>query len=241
MPIEQYTAKKIQIKLFSHLHNLSLRWHLGRKTGEVLEVMNRGANSINGLMGYVLQTIAPAVFDIIVSVVFLSYMLNWYFGVIAIVAMFLYSRKQIRLTILCNHFILTIVWDVTGLTTVITDWENDARKRWNANYDEQISRSIDSLLNYETVKYYVAEQFEITNYVNRISIYQKDEFKSRMAYQLLDVVQTVIINISLLIGSLYCAYLVAYEGTLTPGQYVMFATYVFQIFYPFHSIGSFYK
>lgn len=127
------------------------------------------------------------------------------------------------------------------MTTMITDWENEIRKRLNENHDEQISRSIDSLLNYETVKYYVAEKFEVSNYINRVSESQKYEFKSSMGYQLLDAVQTVIINISLLIGSLYCAYLVAYEGSLTPGQYVMFATYIFQIFWPFHSIGSFYK
>lgn len=92
-PIEQYTSKQIQIKLFSHLHNLSLRWHHGRKTGEVLQTMNGGSRSINMLLKYILQVFLPAIFDIIVSVVFLSIMFNWYFGVLVIIAMCLYSRQ----------------------------------------------------------------------------------------------------------------------------------------------------
>lgn len=93
--IQQYTTREIEVELFAHLHSLSLRWHLARKTGEVLRVMDRGTDSINSLLNYILFSIAPTIIDILIAVVFFSITFNWYFGVIVFVTMVLYIGEYI--------------------------------------------------------------------------------------------------------------------------------------------------
>lgn len=93
LPIEQFCSKKIQVGLFSHLYDLSLRWHLSRKTGSVIQIMRRSSNSTNLLSDFLFR-FAPALFDISVSIIFFAYLFDWYFGIIVIVAMCFYSRKH---------------------------------------------------------------------------------------------------------------------------------------------------
>lgn len=95
--IQQYTTREIEVELFAHLHSLSLRWHLGRKTGEVLRVMDRGTDSITNLLNYIIFSIAPTIIDIIIAVVYLTITFNWIFGLIVFVTMALYICK-------CIHF-----------------------------------------------------------------------------------------------------------------------------------------
>lgn len=92
--IQQYSTREIEVELFAHLHSLSLRWHLSRKTGEVLRIMDRGTDSINNLLNYILFSIVPTIVDILVAVVFLSITFNWYFGLIVFATMVLYIGKQ---------------------------------------------------------------------------------------------------------------------------------------------------
>lgn len=125
--------------------------------------------------------------------------------------------------------------------TAVINLERETFRRCNINYSQQKSRSIDSLFNYETVKYYVAEKFEVNNFTNRITEYQKDDFKSKLAFRVLHSVQKSIVSIVALIGSLYSAYLVVDVGTFTSGQYVLFVSYVYQIYWPLNRIGSCYK
>lgn len=91
--IQQYTTREIEIELFAHLHSLSLRWHLGRKTGEVLRIMDRGTDSITNLLNFILFSIAPTIIDILIAVVFFGITFNWYFGLIVFVTMVLYIGK----------------------------------------------------------------------------------------------------------------------------------------------------
>lgn len=91
--IQQYTTREIEVELFRHLHSLSLRWHLGRKTGEVLRVMDRGTDSINNLLNYILFSIAPTIVDIIIACVFFVSFFNWWFGLIVFSTMFFYICK----------------------------------------------------------------------------------------------------------------------------------------------------
>lgn len=94
--IQQYTTREIEVELFRHLHSLSLRWHLNRKTGEVLRVMDRGTDSINNLLNYILFSIAPTIIDILIAVVFFATTFNSWFGLIVFVTMLLYIRKSNR-------------------------------------------------------------------------------------------------------------------------------------------------
>lgn len=96
--ISQFTTREIEVELFRHLHSLSLKWHLNRKTGEVLRVMDRGTDSINNLLNYILFSIAPTIVDILVAVVFFISAFNWWFGLIVFVTMGLYIRKCFALS-----------------------------------------------------------------------------------------------------------------------------------------------
>lgn len=100
--VQQFTTREIEVELFRHLHSLSLRWHLGRKTGEVLRVMDRGTDSINNLLNYILFSIFPTIVDILVAVVFFIAAFNWWFGLIVFTTMALYIGELRRF--LLTHF-----------------------------------------------------------------------------------------------------------------------------------------
>lgn len=110
----------------------------------------------------------------------------------------------------------------------------------NGIHDGKISHCIDSLLNFETVKYYGAEQYEIETYRKAVSNYQKDEMELETNDRLLQLIQETIVSIGLLSGSLLCAYMVV-DGTLTSSHYVLFASYIYQLYYPLNWLGKLYK
>lgn len=112
--------------------------------------------------------------------------------------------------------------------------------RWKTASDNQINRCVDSILNYETVKYYAGEEFEMKQYHKDTLEYHKEEFNMQVAYQLLKAVQAILLQLGLLTGSLYCAYLIV-NGSLTTGQYIWFTLYIYQIYWPLNSLGFFYK
>lgn len=88
--VQQHTTRQIEVELFAHLHSLSLRWYLARKTGEVLRVTDRGTDSINNLLNYILFLIAPTIIDILIAIAFFTITFNWYFGVIVFITMVLF-------------------------------------------------------------------------------------------------------------------------------------------------------
>lgn len=103
------------------------------------------------------------------------------------------------------------------------------------------ARSIDSLLNFETVKYYGAEKYEVDAYRECILEYQKEEFKTNLTLNMLNTIQNIVICGGLLAGSMLCAYLVVDVQSLTVGQYVLFATYIIQLYVPLNWFGTFYR
>lgn len=105
----------------------------------------------------------------------------------------------------------------------------------------QKARSVDSLLNFETVKYYGAEQYEVDAYREAILKFQEEEFKSNITLNILNTMQNIIVTGGLLAGSLLCAHLVAKEGTLTVGDYVLFASYIVQLYVPLNWFGTYYR
>lgn len=217
--VQQYTSREVQVQLFSHLHNLSLRWHLGRKTGEVLRIMDRGTNSINTLLAYIVFNILPTVVDIIVAVIYFSAAFNFWFGIIVFVTMAAYL----------------------GITIAVTEWRTKYRRQMNLADNEQRFRGVDSLLNFETVKYYGAEDYEISRYRECVLNYQVEEWKSTGSLCLLNTIQNFVINGGLLAGSMLAAWMVANNKGLTVGDYVLFSTYIMQLYTPLNWFGTFYR
>jgi ABC-type transport system involved in Fe-S cluster assembly fused permease/ATPase subunit len=217
--VQQYTTRSVQVRLFSHLHGLSLRWHLARKTGGVLRIMDRGTNSVNSLLNYIVFSILPTICDIIIAIVYFLTVFNAWFALIVFLTMTIYLVA----------------------TIVLTEWRTKFRRDMNVLDNEMNSRAVDSLLNFETVKYYGAEEFEVNRYRSAIRDYQKMEWVSNSTLNLLNTVQSVVITVGLLSGTLLCAWYV-YDGRgLTVGDYVLFSTYIIQLYTPLNFFGTYYR
>lgn len=217
--VQQYTTREIEVELFRHLHNLSLRWHLGRKTGEVLRVMDRGTDSIDNLLNYILFSILPTIVDIIIAVVFFISSFNGWFGLIVFTTMILYIVS----------------------TVFVTEWRTKFQRSMNLADNAQKSRSVDSLLNFETVKYYGAESYEVECFKEAILHYQAEEWKSYITLNILNTLQNIIICGGLLAGSLLCVHMVVAKEGLTVGDYVLFASYIIQLYVPLNWFGTYYR
>jgi len=216
--VNQHITLEIQTELFNHIHSLSLRWHLSRKTGEVLRIMDRGTSSVNSLLQYILFNILPTLIDITVAVIYFAVEFNIYFGVIVFLAMLMY---------------------LVG-TIIITEWRTKFRRTMNEMDNKQRARGVDSLLNAETVKYYSMEEWEVVKYKEAIVDYQDCEWQSQASLQALNLSQQLIIYSGLYAVSMYCAYLVA-QGEHTVGDFVLLNTYFLQLMAPLNFLGTIYR
>ncbi|XP_006890304.1 PREDICTED: ATP-binding cassette sub-family B member 6, mitochondrial [Elephantulus edwardii] len=216
--VQQFTARQVELRLFSHLHHLSLRWHLGRRTGEVLRIVDRGTASVTGLLSYLVFNIIPTLADIVIGIIYFSMFFNAWFGLIVFLCMSLY-------------LILTIV---------VTEWRAKFRRAMNTQENATQARAVDSLLNFETVKYYNAEGYEVERYREAIIKYQDLEWKSSASLVLLNQTQNLVIGLGLLSGSLLCAYFVS-EQKLQVGDFVLFGTYIIQLYMPLNWFGTYYR
>jgi len=216
--VQQFTTLEIQVGLFKHLHSLSLRWHLERKTGEVLRVMDRGTSSINSLMQYLVFSILPTIADIVIAIIFFGVAFNIWFGVIILATMVMYLAS----------------------TILITEWRTKFRRKMNTADNDQRTTSVDSLLNAETVKYFSMEAWEVNRYKDTILKYQVEEWKANASMVLLNVFQGFVMNGGFLGIALYCAYLVS-ENALTVGDFVLLGTYFQQLMGPLNWMGTLYR
>ncbi|KAK3542903.1 hypothetical protein QTP70_006523 [Hemibagrus guttatus] len=194
--VQQHTSRTVQLELFAHLHALSLRWHLGRKTGDVLRSIDRGTASVSHLLDYIVFTMLPTITDIVIAIIYFVSYFNAWFGLIVFICMFLY-------------LILTII---------ITEWRTKYRREMNTQDNNAKSKAVDSLLNFETTS----------------------EWKTNASLALLNQTQNLIIGSGLLAGSLLCAYFVTVEQ-FQVGDYVLFGTYIVQLYMPLNWFGTYYR
>ncbi|KAI3642591.1 hypothetical protein MP228_012146 [Amoeboaphelidium protococcarum] len=218
IPVEQYTTKEVSISMFQHLHSLSLKWHLNRKTGEVLRVMDRGTQAIATLLSYIWFNIFPVLVDIAIAVIFFVIQFDVYFGIIVFVTMALYLIVTIQ----------------------ITEWRTKFRRIKNELDNATNSKAVDSLLNFETVKYYGNEDYEVAQYSDRITQYQKADWDNQLSLRYLNLSQNFVITAGLLAGGLLCAKRVA-DGELNVGDFVLFISYLQQLYGPLNWFGSYYR
>jgi len=216
--IQQFTSRTLQVRLFAHLHSLSLSWHLNRKTGEVIRMVDRGANSIFNLLNYLLFNIIPTFADIGVAIVYFIVAFNGWFGLIIFLSMALYIVA----------------------TVLITEWRTKFRREMNEKDNAAKAKAVDSLLNFETVKYYSGEDFEVERLDEAIKDYQNCEWETNASLVVLCLAQNLIIHAGLLTGTLYCGSLVV-KGKLGVGDFVLFVTYTLQLFVPLNWFGTYYR
>lgn len=216
--VEQNTTKELKVALFEHIHSLGIRWHQSRKTGEVLRIVDRGTASVTTILNTAFFQVIPIIIDSVIAMGALSYDLNGYFGLIILVTMIVY-----------------LVIAVIG-----TEYRTAIKRKMNDADNEQRARSVDSLLNSETVKLYGNEAFESKQFAFYIDIYQRKEWVSRMLMYGFNTVQILALNGGLVIGSLYCAYLIS-QHQLTVGDYALFTTYMMQLMAPLNQLATLYR
>ncbi|EPQ57486.1 hypothetical protein GLOTRDRAFT_120643 [Gloeophyllum trabeum ATCC 11539] len=216
-PVMQYSDREMSQLSFDHLLNLSLAFHTRRKTGEVLRILDRGS-AINRTFELLLFNIFPTFFDLIIALGIFIWKFEWSLAVVIFIVMFLYVVASV----------------------VLTRWRTKLRRQMNER--DIVTRGIhtDCLLNYETVKYFNGEQHEGQRYREAIRQYQALEFKVIASLNLLNLVQNLLITSGLLVGALIVALHVT-RGELYPSDFIIFITYLGQLYGPLNSLGYIYR
>ncbi|KAG0021720.1 Homocysteine S-methyltransferase 1 [Entomortierella chlamydospora] len=218
IPVGQFNTRELAVKMFEHLLNLSLRFHLNRKTGEMLRVQDRGVSSVVTLLSSLLFNILPCLVDIATACVVLTRSFDIYFGIIVAVTMFCYIYT----------------------TILMTDWRTRYRRESNALDNAVEARAVDSLLNYETIKLFATEEYEVGKYTDAILAYQEADYKSQYTLGILNTTLNVVIQGGLALGCLLCAKRVA-QQEMNVNDFIMYYTYILQLYGPLNQFGSSYR
>ena len=216
--VTQRAMRRISLRVFDHLHALSLRFHLERQTGGITRDIERGAKAVSSLVGYLLFRITPTVLEILMVAVILFVKLDWIFSLITLVTLAAYI----------------------GFTVTITEWRTQFVRRANTLDSQAYGRAIDSLLNYETVKYFGNERYEARRYDDSLVEWENMSMKSQNTLGLLNVAQAGVIAIGVTLMVLRAAAGVV-EGTLTLGDLVMVNAFLLQMFQPLSFLGVMYR
>ena len=211
-------ARSISLEVFRHLHALSLRFHLERQTGGMTRDIERGTRGVHSLISYSLYSIIPTLIEVTLVLTLLAVKFDVWFAWITIIALVFYI----------------------SFTVTITEWRTKFRKQMNELDSTAHSRAIDSLLNYETVKYFNNEEFEAKRYDQSLESYRRAALKSQSTLSLLNTGQQLIIAISL-VAMLYRATLGVVEGRMTLGDLVMINAFMIQLYIPLGFLGVLYR
>ncbi|XP_060533968.1 ATP-binding cassette sub-family B member 6-like isoform X2 [Cylas formicarius] len=219
-PLEHYVRKQVQVSLFRHIHSLSLRWHLEKKTGEVLRTMDRSGDTINMLLYVVFFVIVPVVSDLLVAINFFCQLFNFAVGLIIFAAMIVF----------------------VGLNMVFMEWYSKFQKNIVEEDNEANSSNVDSLLNFETVKYYCAEAHEVDKFERALTKSQASQWKSYLVILVADSTESLIFFWIFLAGCLFAANrVVTLPDQMTVGDYVLFTSYLVQLSRPLSSCSGIHR
>ncbi len=216
--VTQRAMRRVSLAVFDRLHGLSLRFHLERQTGGITRDIERGSKAISSLVGYLLFRITPTVLEILMVAVILVIKLDWVFGLITLMTLAAYI----------------------GFTVTITDWRTQFVRRANTLDSEAYGRAIDSLLNYETVKYFGNERYESRRYDTSLAEWERVSLQSQRSLGLLNAAQAGTIAIGVTLMVIRAANGVV-DGTLTLGDLVMVNAFLLQMFQPLSFLGVMYR
>ncbi len=216
--VGQDATRQLAEDTFGRLHELSLRFHLSRRTGEVTKIIDRGTKSIDVMLYFLLFNIAPTALELIAVGVIFYLAFGW---------------ELVAATALTVSAYIAV-------TRVITEWRNELRRQMNELDGAALARSVDSLLNYETVKYFGAEQRERARYSESTRAFAEAAVKSENSLGLLNISQAVIMN--LMMGAAMAFTVWGWSrGELTTGDLVLVNTYLTQLFRPLDMLGMVYR
>ncbi|MGY8903678.1 MAG: ABCB family ABC transporter ATP-binding protein/permease [Burkholderiales bacterium] len=212
------TARSIALQVFSHLHALSLRFHLERQTGGMTRDIERGTRGIHSLISYSLYSIIPTLIEVVLVLSILAVKFDSGFAWITLTALVLYI----------------------AFTVTVTEWRTQFRVKMNELDSSVHNRAIDSLLNYETVKYFNNEQFEARRYDEGLERYRRAALKSQTTLSLLNTGQQLIIATAL-VAMLWRATQGVVDGRMTLGDLVMVNAFMIQLYIPLNFLGVIYR
>ncbi|WP_407496247.1 ABCB family ABC transporter ATP-binding protein/permease [Pseudooceanicola sp. MF1-13] len=217
-PVGQKALRQVAFETFQHMHRLSMRYHITRRTGGLSRIIERGVKGVDFLLRFLLFSIGPLVLELLMVAVVLWWAFDfWYLLVVAVV-----------------------IWAYVWFTFKVTEWRVKLRKEMNDQDTDANQKAIDSLLNFETVKYFGAEQREAARYDRAMEGYEKAALKTAYSLAFLNFGQSFFITTGLVIVMVMAAMGVQ-NGTMTVGDFVMVNAYMIQITMPLNFLGSVYR
>ena len=211
-------SRSISLQVFRHLHGLSLRFHLERQTGGMTRDIERGTRAVHSLISYSLYSIIPTLIEVTLVLTLLAVKFDVWFAWITLIALAFYIT----------------------FTIIVTEWRTQFRKKMNEMDSTAHSRAIDSLLNYETVKYFNNEDFEAKRYDENLERYRRAAIKSQTTLSLLNAGQQLIIAAGL-VAMLWRATQGVVDGRMTLGDLVMVNAFMIQLYIPLGFLGVLYR
>ena len=216
--VTQNAVRKVALQVFEHLHSLALSFHLARQTGGVSRDIERGTRGIQSLISYSLYSILPTLIEFCLVLGYFAYSYDIWFAAITLVALVLYI----------------------AFTIVVTEWRTHYRRTMNDMDSKANQKAIDSLLNFETVKYFGNEAFEASRYDENLLRYQAAAVKSQKTLAILNLGQQIIIATGLML-ILWRSTLGVVNGSMTLGDLVLVNTLMMQLYIPLNFLGVIYR
>ncbi|MES1915701.1 MAG: hypothetical protein MHM6MM_007612 [Cercozoa sp. M6MM] len=204
---------------FVRMQSMSLQWHLNRPTGAVLRSVSRGASSFATVLRVLLFQLLPVMIQTVVVAVYLSTQFEWAFAAIAV----------------------ALIVGYVAFTLVCTEWRNKFRRRMNQADNEYNQKGVDALLNFETVKYFNAEEHETERYDSALRRYQDANARSLQSLGILNFGQNFVIRVAMLGALLLAAYRVTNEDDITVGDFVMIQGFLLQLTLPLNFLGTYWR
>ena len=216
--VAQHAIRRVALQTFEHLHRLSLRFHLERQTGGLTRALDRGTKGIEFLLFFVLFNILPTILEILFVSGILWYLFDWRFAVVTLITIGLYVL----------------------LTFLITEWRIKLRRRMNDADNDATTKSVDSLLNFETVKYFGNERHETRRFDTALRSYERAAIDSRVSLSALNAGQAVVISCGA-VAVMIMAAMGVVAGIMTLGDFVMVNAYLIQLAMPLGLLGTVYR
>ena len=216
--VTQQAIRRIALSVFTHLHNLSLRFHLERQTGGVSRDIDRGTRAISNLISYTLYSILPTIIELVMVMSVLAYKYDQVFVWITLASIVCY----------------------VAFTVIISNWRIHIRRAVNEADSAANTRAIDSLINYETVKYFNNEAFELDRYDEAMRRWEDASVRSQMTLTMLNMGQQLIIVIGLVAMMWHAAQGVV-AGSMTVGDLVLVNAFLIQLYMPLNFFGVVYR
>src|SRR4051812_37105615 len=216
--VAMHAVRRLAYRTFVHMHELSLRFHLERKTGGLTRVLERGRNAIETIVRMVILQLAPTIIELALIVIVLMWQFDWRY-VAAIMA----------------TVVVYMVW-----TFYATEWRIGIRRKMNESDTDANVKAIDSLINYETVKYFSAEQREAMRYDRAMARYEDASVTSYTSLAVLNAGQAVFFTFGLTAAMVMCAFEIK-AGTKTVGDFVLIIAMMIQLYQPLNFMGMVYR